>query len=92
VKKICSVLAISGRTAQIKDELTVLGFRYNAVRKSWAKFANPEEIETLRDQGKALALKHLGNILVDVFLSEKNSWSGLIENVVVEEETLSTKG
>jgi hypothetical protein len=73
VKRTCAVLVISGRTATIKEDLKERGFKYNAARKSWAKFDEAENIDSLSKEGKEIALKYLGNVLIDVFLSNQIS-------------------
>jgi|LakMenEpi03Aug12_release.lakeMendotaPanAssembly.Ray.scaffolds.fasta_scaffold6380381_1 hypothetical protein len=71
MKRTCAVLVVSGRTATIKEDLKERGFKYNAARKSWAKFDEVENIESLSKEGKEIAMKYLGNVLIDVFLSNQ---------------------
>jgi hypothetical protein len=71
MKKECSVLVISGRTAPIKQELIDNGFKYNASRKSWVKFADIDKFDRLTEEGREIALKHLGDILIDVFTTDR---------------------
>jgi len=74
MKRTCAVLVISGRTTHIREDLKRRGFKWNENRKSWAKFADVEKLEALRIEGAEIAMKYLGNVLLDVFVSNEDSF------------------